>query len=281
MTENRIQQIGSKVWNSSFYDNIKLMNNSPIENIVSCKMFPFDIPGVDEEITIGNVEMGVNGKRVSKQYNYKRNIGSIPITGMYNSFLDYEPFTKLTIFFPFIGFFPLDCTLLMGKTLRVDYITDLVTGNVKALTYANNVPIGEYNGTMGVDVPIAASNRAQIEAGYVTSFVKNIMENPAKGVFNTVLDNALNQYHTNMAGGVSPSCSTYQTRDCYVIYDRPTFQELKAFNHTRGRMCNLSKTIGLLSGYTEVDRNIDLSGVNLTKAEKEELRNILSSGFFA
>ena len=68
---------------------------------------------------------------------------------------------------------------------------------------------------------------------------------------------------------------------CYVIIERPTYQELSQFNHTKGKMCNLSKTIGSLKGFTICDANIDLKGIAATEQEKQEISNILSSGFFA
>ena len=66
-----------------------------------------------------------------------------------------------------------------------------------------------------------------------------------------------------------------------MVIDRPQYQPLKAFNHTRGRMCCLSKTIGSLKGYTDCDGNIDISGISATDEEKDEIVNILSTGFFA
>ena len=46
-------------------------------------------------------------------------------------------------------------------------------------------------------------------------------------------------------------------------------------------MCCLSKTIGNLKGYTVCDENIDTSGISATDEEKDEIINILSTGFFA
>ena len=75
-------------------------------------------------------------------------------------------------------------------------------------------------------------------------------------------------------------CVASTNRTCYVIIDRPNYQNLKAFNHTRGRKCYLSKTINTLHGFTICDSNIDLSGINATQSELEELKDILSTGFY-
>ena len=281
MTPNRLQQLGSKLWNSGFLDNVLLVNNNPIENIVSVKVMPFNMIGTDTEVILGNVPMGVNGAKLAENKSYKVTIGSIPITGKYGSFLDFEPYTKLSIFLPFIGFKDLDCSLFMGKTLKVEYISDVVTGACRAVLYADNVPVTAFDGVNGIDVPIVASNRAQVEAGYFASFVDVALNPSAQNIAENAVSSAMNQYHTNTSGGVSPSCSAYQTRNVFVVYDRPTYQNLVAFNHTHGRMCNLSKTLGLLTGFTRCNGNIDLSGVPCTDVEREELVSILSTGFFA
>lgn len=290
LTATRAQQLGWQLWEAGFIDNIKLVNNSPMENVISLKALPFNVPGTTEEIVLGNVPMNVNGEKITS-FDSKRLIGSIEITGMYNSFLDFAPFTKITIFLPFIGFKDLDVSAIMYKTLTVYYITDILTGACRAELRVNNVPFVCFDGDIGIDISLAASNRAQVEAAFITSAASNItsgvgsaasgnVEGVAKSVIG-LAESAMNQYHTTNSGAPSPACSAYQTRDIYLIYDRPTYQDLKAFNRTHGRMCMLSRTLGTLSGYTVTTPNVDLSGVTATDEEKEEIVKILSSGFFA
>ena len=107
------------------------------------------------------------------------------------------------------------------------------------------------------------------------------MSGNVTGAVNSIIGAATSQYHYSGTGNPSPSCVASTNRTCYVIIDRPQYQPLKAFNHTRGRMCCLSKTIGSLKGYTVCDGNVDISGISATDEEKEEIVNILSTGFFA
>ena len=91
----------------------------------------------------------------------------------------------------------------------------------------------------------------------------------------------MSKYHYSSTSAPSPSCVSSLNRTCYIVIDRPTYDNLKVFNHTRGRMCNLSKKIGNLNGFTICDSHVDLSGIVATDAEKDEIIKILSSGFFA
>ena len=283
MTKERLVQLGQFLWGSSIFDEFSLINNNPIENIISCKAIPYAISGTTQEITLGNVKTGVNGEKISQNFS-KQTIGSVAIAEHYKNFLDYAPYTNVIIYLPYIGFKELDTSLVMGKTLRIEYTLDVITGGCLAQIYVGKIRLYEFTGNIGVDISITASNRAQVESAYINAgvgVVSSAMSGNVTGAVNSIIGAATSQYHYSGTGNPSPSCVASTNRTCYVVIDRPQYQPLKAFNHTRGRMCCLSKTIGSLKGYTVCDRNIDISGISATDEEKEEIVNILSTGFFA
>lgn len=282
MTKERLVQLGQFLWGSNIFDKFSLVNNNPIENIVSCKSIPINTDGTNQEIVLGNVSTGVNGEKISNNF-AKQTIGNIAINEHYHNFLDYAPYTNVILYLPYIGFKELDTTLVMNKTLKVIYTVDAITGGCLAQVYVNNVRLYEFTGNVGIDIPITASNRAQVEAGYIQAGVGAAMSAVGGNVGSAVtslLNSATSQYHYSSTGNPNPMCVASTNRTCYVIIDRPNYQNLKAFNHTRGRKCYLSKTIGSLHGFTVCDSNIDLSGINATQSELEELKDILSSGFY-
>ena len=283
MTKERITQLGQFLWGSSIFDEFSLINNNPIENIISCKAIPYAISGNTQEITLGNVKTGVNGEKISQNFS-KQTIGTVTIAEHYKNFLDYGPYTNVIIYLPYIGFKELDTSLVMGKTLKIEYTLDVITGGCLAQIYVGKIRLYEFTGNIGVDIPITASNRAQVESSYISAgvgVVSSAMNGNAIGVADSIIGAATSQYHYSGTGNPSPSCVSSTNRTCYVVIDRPQYQPLNAFNHTRGRMCRLSKTIGSLRGYTVCDKNVDISGISATDEEKEEIVNILSNGFFA
>ena len=282
MTKERLVQLGQFLWGSNIFDKFSLVNNNPIENIISCKSIPINTDGANQEIVLGNVATGVNGEKISNNFS-KQTIGSIAITEHYNNFLDYAPYTNVILYLPYIGFKELDTTLVMNKTLKVIYTVDAITGGCLAQVYVNSVRLYEFTGNVGIDIPITASNRAQVEAGYIQAGVgatASALGGNVGSAVTSLLNSATSQYHYSSTGNPSPMCVASTNRTCYVIIDRPNYQNLKAFNHTRGRKCYLSKTISTLHGFTICDSNIDLSGINATKSELEELKEILSTGFY-
>lgn len=282
MTKDRLQQLGRFLWGSNIFDNFSLICNNPIENIISCKSIPLSLDGSTQKIILGNVDTGVNGDKVSNNF-AKQNIGSIAITEKYNNFLDYAPYTNVIIYLPYVGFKELDTNLVMGKTLSISYTVDIITGGCLCQIKSNNVKLYEFNGNMGIDIPITASNRAQVEAGYISSGIgiaSSVASGNIVGAVTSLINSAESQYHYASTSSPNPMCVASTNRTCYVILDRPTYQTLKSFNHTRGKKCYLTKTINTLKGYTICDEHIDLSGIRATDSEKEELIKILSGGFF-
>lgn len=282
MTKDRLQQLGRFLWGSNIFDNFSLICNNPIENIISCKSIPLSLDGSTQKIILGNVDTGVNGDKVSNNF-AKQNIGSITITEKYHNFLDYAPYTNVIIYLPYVGFKELDTNLVMGKTLSISYTVDIITGGCLCQIKSNNVKLYEFNGNIGIDIPITASNRAQVEAGYISSGIgiaSSVASGNIVGAVTSLINSAESQYHYASTSSPNPMCVASTNRTCYVILDRPTYQTLKSFNHTRGKKCYLTKTINTLKGYTICDEHIDLSGIRATDSEKEELIKILSGGFF-
>lgn len=278
MSESRIKSLGGFLWGASFFDNIKLLNSSPIENIVSCKIIPISINGTDERIVLGNVDTGVNGDKVNSSY--KVEVGSLAISEYYHSFLDYAPYTKLTIFLPFIGFKELDTNTFMNKTLKVIYIFDLITGSVKAQLFANNVYVQSYDGNAGIDIPLTSSNRAQVEGAFIGSALSAVESKSLIGASSALLNGAMTPYSFSTKGSYSPSCGSHDTRKIFVIYDRPTLQIPSTYGHDFGYPCKLSRSLGSVNGFTIVNSNIDLNGITCTETEREEIRQLLTSGVY-
>lgn len=282
MSKNRLQQLGRFLWSSNIFDNFSLICNNPIENIISCKSIPLALDGTAQKIILGNVDTGVNGDKVANNFT-SQSIGSIKITEKYNNFLDYSPYTNVIIYLPYVGFKELDANLVMNKTLSISYTVDVITGGCLCQIQSDGVRLYEFNGNLGIDIPITASNRAQVEAGYISSGIgiaSSVASGNIVGAVTSLINSAEAQYHYASTSSPNPMCVASTNRTCYVIIDRPTYQTLKSFNHTRGKKCYLTKTINSLKGYTICDEHIDLTGIRATESEKEELVRLLSSGFF-
>lgn len=275
MTEEQIKQLANFLWGATFLQNLQLVNNSPIENIVGCKMIPIAISGSNSVVQIGNVDTNVNGAVVSSVPVVT--IGSLSIGKLYDNFLDYAPYTQITLFLPFIGFVEIDTNVVVDNTLSVKYVFDIVTGTCKAMLYVNGIYYTSYNGSCGIDIPLVASNRAQVESQFLSSVINGAISGNVGGIVGAGIGA---QYHSQSSGSYSPTCGWQETKQVYAIINRPTCQYPETYGHNIGYPCKLSRSLNSLSGFTVCDSNVDLSGIACTEMERQEIYNALTSGVY-
>ena len=288
LSQAQLQSLGNFLWQDSFMNNIKLLNNSPIENLVSVKALPVSLPVETEQaLVLGNVDTGIKATPVTNTY-IKFTMGTKKVPHFENNFSDYNNVT-CDVYLPCIGTIAdIDPREVIGQTLTLKYCFDVVTGDVLAELFNNKGGalnlMGIYKGNIGIDIPLTASNRAQVEAGYVSDFISAVGSVATKnitGVAEAGLSAITRQNTTKSSGSVSGCTAQGLPIKPYLHISSPVVPDYsETFVHTYGRPCLLSKKLSKLKGYTQVDKNCDLSGIPCTQKEKEMLRNIISSGFY-
>ena len=256
-----LKKLSQFLWTSDFFDNILLVNNSPIENIISLKALIGTVAttGSSQTLTLGNVTTTANVVPCNESITI--NVGSITLPRKYNNFLDFEPYTKVQIYLPFYGCAMLDSSLVIGRTITIKYIIDVITATAKIKIIHDNKTLYEFKTTCGSDLPITSSNRASVEMGYLSSGVGmgvSLASGNIIGAIASGLSMAQSQYHSSTSGNVSGVLNFHDSRMVTVLVDRPVYTELRNFNKTHGRMCNLSKTLRDLRGFTKCAENVQI-----------------------
>lgn len=286
VTDTQLKAVGNFLWASNFFDNIRLVNNNPIENIISCKALPISADGTTTTISMGNVNSGVGGIAVETNY-FKKTIGSIFVPRIYNNFVDIEH-CQITLYLPLIGIITdLSPSEVVGYEITLKYCFDLITGDCLAMVFNNRGGaetqncIGTYKGNCGVDIPLTASNRAQVQAGYISDFVGGIASIATKdigGVVNSGLGALTRQYTNHSSGSVSGVTAQGLPKKAYLTLVENATQIPSNYAQTYGRPCNLTKKLKDLSGFTVCDNNIRVSNIVCTEEEQEEIRDLLTKG---
>ena len=283
LTSSRLKQFGHFLWDRSFADAILNINQSPIENVISCKVFPFEIKGgADANIILGNVNTGVIGAAITENTNFVIDVGNFTIPKKYNNWIDYT-MTTIGIFLPMCGFFSLDANVYMGKLLNVKYYIDILTGVCKATISINNIPVQEFGGQIGFDIPLTSQNRAQTELAQITSFasgVSSLASGNLSGGLSGVLHGVIRpKDNFQTAGSLSPTCNMMTTHDVFIVIERPIVQYPSNYGHIYGYPCYLKKTLNNLSGFTQCE-NVDVSGISCTNEEKDLIKRELETGIY-
>ena len=234
-------------------ENMKTINNAIFLNgtdtvdvlhyFSSYKKFFCNIPIEGyKELKASRYDFGVTAP-YTKSYNLDIDCGSIQIAETFNSALDYAPFSRLTIFLPFIGFQELDVSMVMNNTLHIVYTVDVLSGRCLAKLFVtigeNESCIAEYAGTIASDEVF--SNGDQYSGGYELMTSMQLGELTPFILVNTKvpLDN----------GG----------------------------DNLDGLPVEEVKRVGDCTGYVKYSF-INASGCSGTDAEKTEIENLLKSG---
>lgn len=179
----------------------------------------------------------------TKSYNLDIDCGSIQIDETFKSVMDYAPFSRLTIFLPFIGFQELDVSMVMNNVLHVVYTVDVMSGRCLAKLFVvieeNECCIAEYGGTIASDEVF--STTGQYNGSY------ELLTSMQLGELQTYV---LISNKEPLEGNVSE----------YDGY--PTNEVIK---------------VGDVTGFVAYDK-IFAVGMTATETEKREIESILKSG---
>ena len=280
ISDIELRKLSQFLWSSNFFDNVLLVNNRPIENIISLKAVigSASTTGSSQALTLGNVASTVNVIPCAETITI--NVGGITIPKKYNNFLDFEPYTKVQIYLQFYGTAMLNSSLVVGRRIDIVYIIDVITGTAKISIKHKNKTLYEYKTTCACDLPLTSSNRASVEMGYISSGLGMGVSLASGNVIGAVasgLSMAQSQFSSSTNGNVSGVVDFHDSRMVTVLVDRPVYSDLKMFNKTHGRMCNLSKTLKNLKGYTKCANNVQLP-FNCLDKEREMIIELLTSG---
>lgn len=281
VTPEKLNQLGRFIWTDSAMDDIKLLNNSPIQNIVSCKCIPFLASGTTaKNIALGNIDTGVLGNKVSSNIG-KILIGSVNVTPPFNNFLSYGSYTSVSIYLPYLGMRQLDTDKVMGKTLKVYYNVDCLSGNCVIELFSNNVKVNEFSCNVSIDIALTSSNRAEIEKGYITSAIGggvSLATGNVVGALGSGLNASLQKYNYTQSGTCSGSAYTNISKNCYIIIEYPDLLDNNSYKHVKGKPCEKRKRIGNCKGFTTIS-NVDLQ-VKATESEINAIKDLLSGGVY-
>lgn len=151
----------------------QFLTNNPIDCIISCMQYPFNvIPDVSttEVIRIGNTNaksttgVDLSGYIITDCLRVL-DFGFVELYPFFGDFRDFEPYTELLLYIPYVGYIPLSTGDFMGtedtpRNIGVKMIVDLITGSCNALIYKDDLVIQTANGTIGLQIPITGIQQA-------------------------------------------------------------------------------------------------------------------------
>ena len=285
-TQSQIDSFGSWLWSSDFVDQILKIFNDPMQAIIGLhKVYVTPTDAGTATIKVGYLDSQVPSAYVENQYEYV-NCGSVDLLEQFGNVFDYDPYTTVQLYLPFIGIVPLNVSEVMRSTISVEYGVDVFTGACLAMVEVSRDGyesiLYQYAGNCSVQYPISSGSYMGIVSSII-SIAGGVAATVATGggaapiVLGTA--GAAMNAHTNVqhSGSFSGNSGAMGGKTPYLIINRPQTKMADNFESMQGYPTNVYTTVGECSGYIKCS-SVHVINVSATDEELNMINDILYSG---
>lgn len=311
-----IRNLAYFMWSGEFVDLIKKMFSAPFDALIGLKLLYAPVTtGASQNIWLGNVETDVSSPKITDQFT-DFDCGSITISGYYGSFLDYAPYTKVTIFLPFIGYKELNVDEVMDATLHLIYRIDAYSGaciaflevtktigstNLKSVVY-------QFDGNAAMDIPFTSNDMSRYVAAVLNTAASTALSLASGGgsaglagasksagdytkevaptqpnmkaisnLANGALDVLTTKPKLSRGGSLAGANASMGVKRPYIIIERPMQQMPADYAYFIGIPLNMTKTLSQVTGFTIVSQ-IFMASTTATEEEINMIEQLLQTG---
>lgn len=277
------------LWSTDWQEQIKKNFISPMESVFSLHALPVTgLLSTTVDLVLGNVQTGLQMNVTGHEY-IEIPLGSVNVEEFWGSALDYSPYTKVSIFLPYIGMVPLNIDEIQKSELTVTYRIEVSSGACVAYILVNGNVMYSFNGNCAKRFPISAQSSMSILntlSGLLTTVGTTVATVATEGMAAPMLVSSAGQTAANVAnakidvqhsGTIGEVFGWLGVQTPFLLFERPR-QSLPAnANVFEGYPANATVKLGDIKGFTRV-REIHLEGIPLTTPELNELENLLKEG---
>lgn len=260
---------------------------NPLKLVLGLSIIPSQglSKGSARNVHVGFWDTGVSMTTLSSQY-FTVNCGSLSFDTLCgDTFLDYAPYSKFSIYLPYVGTKQVDANDFVGHTIGVIYHGDCVTGAVTAYITKDGSVMYQYSGSCALNLPLSAENwgatissAIEIAGSAVSGFASGGIAGGAISLASSVAGNASQlspqiQHSGNVAGGAG----MLGVQRPYVIREAVRFHNTSKFNTVKGYPSYRFKRLSSCSGYTKCVE-VNISGVPANDEELAEITSLLKEG---
>lgn len=305
ITPDELVKLKEFLFKKTFLDNVSRLWENPAEYIVDLTYYPLrpdtlNMTGAQEQIIVGNINSDVTGLIFPDSGNRFHYMGAYHVEPYYNSYLDYEPYTSISIYLPYIGVRSLDSSRVTGHTINVGYTFDFNTRQVTAHLGLDGEGFGDlgnaldsFTGSFGVAFPLSGSQANQVALNVLQSTTQLISSagaiagGVATGNVAAVYGGAVNAGSTLLGGQaikpeslgtLTPTAGLYAPQIPYLIINRPITALPSSWAADMGYSAGYSGKVSSFTGYLEA-LHVELNrAANMTEQEAQEIITALQGG---
>ena len=267
----------------------------PLQYIKTCMWFPFATTDFDLQTATTSLDIfmwtvtscfnaRISGNRIRKQYHIP--INKHPNTSSRGNYLNTAPYTILTLSVPPFGIIDIDTTVTSNLTqLDLDLTVDPISGKGVLYVRHDGMDLHRLEAQIGVPIQLSQVSRdilgaASSTLGAIGNIVGSAMGGNPFGAISGIANGI-----ESAARALTPRSQTMGSGggfiDVYPYYHTLVHQFFTPVDDDlteNGRPLCQVRQISALGGYMLIqDGDVAISG---TKAEADEIRSLLESGFY-
>ncbi len=289
----QLKSLSDFMWSGAFdLVTYKKLFSDPMQSIIGLAIVPVQpsIAGA-KNVMFGTIDSGITMNYLSTNY-VQMDCGSVSIDKYVGCFMDNDPYTKISIYLPFIGIRQISADDCIGRSLHVVYNIDVLTGACACfIEVSGKGVLYSYNGSCITNVPLTAVNFSGaiqnavsaigsaigIAAGMATGAAP-VTAMSIAGLATSAANTALNSKpQVQRSGNLGGSAGIMSIMTPYVIIERPRMSVPNKIEEYVGQTSNITMYLGDCKGFTMCDY-VHLDNLNATSEEIVEIESMLRSG---
>ena len=282
-----LKQFGSWLWEGDFYDQLKKLFSDPMQAIIGLHKIYVPTTNLPEKqnIRCGYISSGVPSYVVANQYT-TINCGRVSLLEYFGNVFDYEPYTSIRLYLPFIGIVKLDVSEVMRSTIEIVYHVDVLTGaclaEVKIIRDTTESVLYTFTGNMGVQYPLSSGSYMGVIGGLlgIAGGVIGSLATANPIPLALTAASSIGKLHTDIAhsGSISSNCGAMGIKKPYLIINRPQTQLAEDFEKYQGYPSNYTTTLSACNGFVQV-LEVHVDDIKTaTSDEKQSIELLLKQG---
>lgn len=286
-TLEQVNSLGAWLWSSNFIDQLLKLFSSPMDAIIGLhKIYATPATGRAQNIKVGYLDSGVPSKIVTEQYTTV-DCGTVNCYEYFGNVLDYNPYTNIRLYLPFIGIIELSNSDVMRSNINVVYHVDVLSGaclaEVKITRDGGGGTLYQYAGNAATTLPISSGSYMGVVSSVSSVATRALAGFASGGALGAIASGAtgvLNAQGTNVihSGGFSGNAGAMGCKKPYLIIERPQTETANNTAKLIGYGSNLYTELSACKGFTTVKAVHVDTVTTATENEKDLIEQALKQG---
>lgn len=285
-SQAELNAFGAWLWSTDFVDQLLKLFNDPMQAIIGLhKVFAQPPVSGASTIKVGYLNSNVSSNVVGGQYS-TIDCGTVKIDEYFGNVLDYDPYTQIYIYLPFVGIQKLDTGDIMRASVNVVYHVDVLTGaclvELRVIRDGSGGTLYTYSGNCAVQYPISSGSYMGIIAS-LASVVGGVAGTIASGgavapIAMGAVSGVMNA-HTRVehSGNFSGNSGAMGIKKPYIIITRSQNCVASGFNGFVGYPANKVTKVSNCTGFIKC-LECHVENVHATIEELREIETLLKTG---